>query len=171
MMRYGPSPTRHPTGHPDGQTAWRDYRYDGASTLHATLLETLDTAAVWSVARGLARSADAYKAHLIACDQPRRNRLDGRGNLSEENLAEFTKFFLRICVDQVTFMQGLMQPERLRTRILLWAEEETRLTRLPPKAATVLEAILYRGELLRGDVAALVRHGRAAGASRHLRVD
>jgi Fic family protein len=31
--------------------------------------------------------------HLAACDQAKRNDLDGRGNLSEENLAEFTRFF------------------------------------------------------------------------------
>jgi hypothetical protein len=30
----------------------------------------------------------AYKGHLAACDQTRRNDLDGRGNLSEESLAE-----------------------------------------------------------------------------------
>jgi hypothetical protein len=51
---------------------------------HATLLETLDTGAVWSVARGLARNAQTYKGHLSACDQTRRNDLDGRGHLSEE---------------------------------------------------------------------------------------
>ena len=28
------------------------------------------------------------------------------------------------CIDQVTFMERLMQPDRLRARILLWAEEE-----------------------------------------------
>ena len=68
---------------------------------HAMLLETLDTGAVWSVARGLARNVDAYKGHLAACDITRRNDLDGRGNLSEEALAGFTEFFLRICIDQV----------------------------------------------------------------------
>src|SRR5207302_11219534 len=58
---------------------------------HASLLETLDTGAVWSVARGLARNVEEYKRHLAACDGPRRNDLDGRGNLSEEALAAFTE--------------------------------------------------------------------------------
>ena len=31
--------------------------------------------------------------HLAACDQAKPNDLDGRDNLSEENLAEFTRFF------------------------------------------------------------------------------
>jgi hypothetical protein len=30
-------------------------------------------------------------------------------------------------------METLMQPDRLRNRILLWAEEETRLSQLPPQ--------------------------------------
>lgn len=118
---------------------------------HAMLLDLLETGGVWSVARGLARNAAQYKTLLNNCDLPRRNELDGRGNLSEEALAEFTRFFLTICVDQVTFMEGLMQPDRLRARILVWAEEEIRLGELPAKSGTILEAVLYRGELPRGD--------------------
>ncbi len=126
---------------------------------HATLLDALDTGAVWSIARGLARNVNEYKGHLAACDLPRRNDLDGRGNLSEENLAEFTSFFLTVCLDQVKFMEGLMQPDQLRTRILTWADEEVRLNKLPPKANNILEALLYRGELPRGDAAAIVGTG------------
>ena len=126
---------------------------------HATLLEALDTGAVWSVARGLARNVASYKGHLAACDQTRRNDLDGRGNLSEEALAEFTQFFLRTCLDQVTSMEGLMQPDSLRARILLWAEEEMHLDRLPPKSSAILEALLYRGELPRGAAAGIVGTG------------
>jgi Fic family protein len=126
---------------------------------HAMLLETLDTGAVWSAARGLARNVQTYKGHLAACDQARRNDLDGRGNLSEEALVEFTNFFLRTCIDQVDFIEGLMQPDRLRTRIVLWAEEEIRLDNLPPKSTSILEAILYRGELPRADAAGAVGTG------------
>jgi Fic family protein len=126
---------------------------------HATLLEALDTGAVWSIARGLARNVDSYKGHLADCDQPRRNDLDGRGNLSEEALADFTRFFLTSCLDQVTFMEGLMQPDQLRARILLWAEEQIRIDKLPPKSGAILEAVLYRGELPRGDAGAIVGTG------------
>jgi Fic family protein len=126
---------------------------------YAVLRETLDTGGVWSIARGLARNVDEYKQHLAACDMPRRNDLDGRGTLSEEALAAFTAFFLRICIDQVKFMEELVQPDRLRARILIWAEEEIRLDTLPPKAGNVLEALLYRGELPRADVPELVGTG------------
>ncbi len=131
---------------------------------HAVLLEVLDSGGVWSVSRGLARNVAAYKAHLASCDLPRRNDLDGRGGLSEEELARFTRFFLETCIDQVTFMEGLVEPDRLRARILLWVAEEVQLGQLPPKAGNVLEAILFRGELPRADVARLLgatdRHAR-----------
>lgn len=126
---------------------------------HAQLLPLLDTGAVWSVARGLARNVQEYKQLLANCDLPRRNDLDGRGSLSEEALGEFTQFFLRICIDQVSFMETLMQPDRLRARILMWAEEEIRVGELPPKAGLVLEAILYRGELPRGEADTLLGTG------------
>ncbi|HXG89503.1 MAG TPA: Fic family protein [Vicinamibacterales bacterium] len=123
---------------------------------HASLLETLDTGSIWSVARGLARNAADYKKHLMDSDSERRGDLDGRGNLSEEALADFTEFFLRICLDQVRFMEGLVQPDRLRDRILVWVEEEIRARQLPPKSGQVLEAVLFRGELPRGDVSSLL---------------
>lgn len=131
---------------------------------HAMLLQTLDTGAVWSIARGLARKVGEYKGHLAACDLPRRNDLDGRGHLSEEALAAFTRFFLTTCIDQVSFMDSLVEPTRLRTRIRLWTEEESRLGKLPPKAGNILEAVLYRGELPRSEIAELLgttpRHAR-----------
>ena len=123
---------------------------------HATLLETLDTGAVWSVARGLARKVDTYKELLANCDRTRRNDLDGRGNLSEEALVDFTRFFLKMCIDQVEFMEKLVQPNELRTRIHLWVEEEAARKRVNPKAAMLLDAILYRGEVPRGDVAQIL---------------
>jgi Fic family protein len=126
---------------------------------HATMLDTLDTGAVWSVARGLARNVGEYKKLLADCDLQRRNDLDGRGALSEEALAEFTRFFLKVCIDQVDFMESLVQPDRLRTRILMWAEEEIRLGELPLKSGRILEAVLYRGELPRGDADTVVGTG------------
>jgi len=64
--------------------------------------------------------------------------------------------FLSMCIDQVEFMEGLMQPDKLRTRILLCAEEEIRLDALPARSGNILEVVLYRGELPRSDAAAAV---------------
>jgi Fic family protein len=126
---------------------------------HATLLETLDTGSIWSIARGLARHEKIYKTHLANCDMERRNGLDGRGSLSEETLAEFTRFFLQICLDQIDFMEGLVHPDRLRHRLLAWAGEEVSMGSLPPKSELILEAILYRGELPRSEVPKLLGVG------------
>lgn len=126
---------------------------------YAMLKDALDTGGIWSVARGLARRETEYKRHLQACDSPRRGDLDGRGSLSEAALARFAIFFLEICLDQIAFMEQLVEPTRLRDRILIWAEEEIRGGRLPPKSGLVLEALLFRGLLPRGDVAELLSVG------------
>lgn len=123
---------------------------------YAVLREALDTGGIWSVARGLARQEAAYKKHLAECDLPRRNDLDGRGTLSEEALTGFARFFLEVCLDQVRFMEQLMEPNSLRGRIISWAEAESASGALPAKAAMVLEAVLFRGELARGDVETLL---------------
>lgn len=132
---------------------------------HAMLLNALETGGVWSISRGLARNVQAYKRHLTNCDLTRRNDLDGRGNLSEEALADFTKFFLEICIDQVRFMENLIEPGRLHKRIIGWANEETQAGVLPAKASLILETILFRGELMRSEIPALLgeiseRHAR-----------
>lgn len=124
---------------------------------HAMMSEALDTAGIWSIARGLARNVDEYKGHLAECDLQRRNDFDGRGNLSDEALAGFTRFFLQTCIDQVNFMKSLMQPDQLRARILTWAEEEARLGSFHKSATNILEAALFRGELPRSDVPVLVQ--------------
>jgi Fic family protein len=130
---------------------------------HAMLLSLLDTGAVWSVARGLARNVVNYKSLLSNCDRTRRNDLDGRGALSEEALAEFTRFFLTVCIDQVRFMETLVQPDRLRARVLVWANEEIALGTLPSQAGRILEAIVHRGELPRSEVDAITGTGDRQG--------
>lgn len=136
---------------------------------HATTLTVLDTGGIWSIARGLARNVYDYKSHLANCDLSRRNDLDGRGNLSEEALTDFTRFFLNTCIDQINFMENLMQPDLLRTRILFWAKEEIQRGTYPPQSIQILEAILYRGEISRGEIPVLLnvtdRHARRLTSS------
>ena len=55
--------------------------------------------------------------------------------MSEEALIDFTLFFLNTCIDQVKFMESLVEPDRLRARVLLWAEEKAKL-RLQPESDT-----------------------------------
>jgi Fic family protein len=122
---------------------------------YSMLLDALDTGGIWSIARGLARNEGQYKALLTACDLPRRNDLDGRGNLSEEALAEFTRFFLETCIDQVKFMEELVAPEKLRSRIFTWANEEIKSKTILPQSLKVLERLLYQGELEREEITSM----------------
>src|SRR5262249_60065924 len=98
----------------------------------------LSKSAGFGRSRGLARNSTAYKGHLAACDLRRRNDLDGRGNLSEEALVDFTRFFLNSCLDQIDFMEGLMRPAELRARIMGWADDEIRTKRLHEKVKLIL---------------------------------
>jgi hypothetical protein len=74
---------------------------------------------LWSVSRGLARGLESrteYFRMMDHADSPRQGDLDGRGNLSEKALQEFTQWFLEVCLDQVEFMSGLFDLNRLDAR-------------------------------------------------------
>jgi Fic family protein len=119
---------------------------------HAVAVTALDSKALWSIARGLARRVDDYKGLLALNDEIRRGDLDGRGALSERNLAVFSKFFLNTCKDQISFMMQLMEPNSLRKRIGNWAREESKkddhkTKKLPKHAAEILERLTYQGSL------------------------
>lgn len=123
---------------------------------HAMLLECLDGGAIWSVARGLARQEAAYKRHLAECDLPPRGGVDGSGALSEEALAGFTAFFLNACLDQIQFMQSLVQPKHLRDRILTWATTQMQRGALPEQSDRLLKSLLIDGVLTRAEIPGLL---------------
>lgn len=107
---------------------------------------------LWSISRGLARGLESrgdYKRLMDHADAPRRGDLDGRGNLSQQALVEFMTWFLRVCVDQVTFMSGLFELDQLAKRFAIFVE---RSGNLKPKAAAVLDEALVRGSIERGDM-------------------
>jgi Fic family protein len=107
---------------------------------------------LWSISRGLARGLDSrgdYKRMMDHADSPRQGDLDGRGNLSRRALIDFVSWFLRVCLDQVTFMSGLFAIETLGRRLHHYVE---RSERLKPEAARLLDEALIRGEFERGEV-------------------
>jgi hypothetical protein len=93
--------------------------------------------------RAVSKAAASTNAHM-----PRQGDLDGRGNLSRRALAEFTAWFLKVCLDQVTFMTGLFALERSS---IAFASAERRTWR--PEAWLLLERVLQQGEVPRGDAA------------------
>lgn len=106
---------------------------------------------LWSVSRGLARGLESrteYKSMMDHADMPRQGNLDGRGNLSQRALQDFVLWFLRVCLDQVTFMASLFEIDMLAKRLRSHVE---RSETLRPEAARLLEEALIRGEFERGD--------------------
>lgn len=107
---------------------------------------------LWSISRGLARGLESrgdYKRMMDHADMPRQGDLDGRGNLSQRALIEFVSWFLRTCLDQVTFMSELFELGTLGRRLRTYVE---RSEKLKPEAARLLEEALIRGEFERGEV-------------------
>ena len=106
---------------------------------------------LWSISRGLARGLESrteYKRMMDLADTPRQGDLDGRGNLSERALTDFVTWFLRVALDQVTFMSELFDLGNLANRLRIFVERDRRLK---PEAAVLLEQTLIRGEIERGE--------------------
>ncbi|SEM47778.1 Fic family protein [Syntrophus gentianae] len=117
---------------------------------------------LWSVSRGLACRNIDYKSALALADLPRRNDLDGRGNLSNEGLVHFCRFFLDVCLDQVEYMGSLLRLEELVERIRRYVElrnsglidgpSEGKKLRI--ESARMLQEVLLKGKAARGSVIA-----------------
>lgn len=129
------------------------------------------TNGLWSPVRGLARQHEMYYARLNNADLPRRNDLDGRGTLSQEELVAFARFFLEACLDQVQFMRSLMDMGELRNRLqdllVLLAHRpwqigsETSVIKL--EALEPLHYVALTGPLERGRFVAMTGLGERTG--------
>ncbi len=118
---------------------------------HAMALQAgIGAHGLWSVSRGLARGLESrndYKRMMDYADSPRESDLDGRGNLSLKALEEFVAWFLRVCLDQVTFMESLFKLDSLSSRLKRYQE----VMGWKPEAYHLLEATLIKGEVARGE--------------------
>ena len=123
---------------------------------HALLRRAGVGSPLWSVARGLARNVDAYRVYLARADDPPQGTLDGRGLLSDGRLADFCRFFLAACIDQVRFMQALLAPEALAGRVREFVAAEAAGNRLDARVQPILEQAVLFGVVPRGDVPGLV---------------
>ncbi len=109
--------------------------------------------ALWSVSRGLARNVTEYKARLADADSWRESYTDGRGSLSQRGLIDFCEFFLTVCVDQVRFMEQLLEPAGLLDRVRRYCTEQLERKAMPKGAFEVLREIILLGPLPRAKVA------------------
>jgi Fic family protein len=112
---------------------------------------------LWSVNRGLARQRERYFQMLDAADGPRQGDLDGRGNLSQQMLWEWCRFFIELCEDQVTFMGTMLDlgnlKDRLRTYVLVKGTSdggrEYREEAILPLQTVACAGVVSRGDFIR----------------------
>lgn len=144
-----------------------------AARLHTHLvLDAMGlTHGLWSPMRGLARAQERYFARLNNADLPRRNDLDGRGPLSQEELVEFARYFLELCLDQVRFMSQRLDLASLKDRIkaLLvdlegkpWQIGSEKST-VKPEALEALHYIAMAGPIKRSRFVAMTGLGERSG--------
>jgi Fic family protein len=123
---------------------------------------------LWSLSRGFARNRTEYYERLANADQERSSSSadDGRGHLSERALWDFCEFTLRVMVDQIAFMEQLLDLDGLERRI----EHYVRVVdpKVAPDADRVfllLREALLRGEFPRGESARVVGASDRTGRS------
>jgi Fic family protein len=130
---------------------------------HLVLFRLGLTNGLWSPMRGLARAHELYYARLNNADLPRRNDLDGRGALSQEELVAFASFFLDTCLDHVRFMSGMLALDAFRERLAdLLRQLDARPWQVgaeksvvKPEAAAALHYVALTGPMERGNFIAM----------------
>lgn len=107
----------------------------------------VNRACLWSMSRGFAKTSEDYKAKLANADHPRMGDLDGRGNLSEQRLAEFCEYAMRTAIDQATFMAKMFSLDTFKFR----AENYFQKVRfdLKPESAYLFVHTFSSGEIER----------------------
>jgi len=116
---------------------------------HASFLRLGVGGNVWSVSRGLARTHKDYKSKLQNADQARQGDFDGRGALSEKALIDFCEYFLSTSIDQIDFMESLLQPGEFLRRMKLYCDDEVEAGRLPKRSMAMLREAFLTGQFER----------------------
>jgi Fic family protein len=117
---------------------------------------------LWSLSRGFAQNRLQYYHLLSNADQARASSSaeDGRGHLSERALWSFCEFTLQVMIDQIQFMESMLDLDHLERRIQHYvAVVDTEVSQNAAYIFLLLREALLRGEFPRGEA------GRIIGAS------
>ncbi len=106
---------------------------------------------LWNVTRAFARNRKDYDTYLALADLPRRNDLDGRGPLSEEELIKYCKFFLKACLNQVKYMEGVLNFSQIEKRFLAFLSYK-QVALLSKNTAKIIERIFRQGRVERKEI-------------------
>ncbi|MFW5722538.1 MAG: Fic family protein [Desulfohalobiaceae bacterium] len=138
--------------------AWLHPFRDGngrVARLHTSLLlarHRVNTGNLWSLSRGFSRNKQGYMLNLNATDSPGE---PGQGTFFHQGLtADFCRFFFEICLDQISFMDGLLDLKEVEARIEWMVEDliRTDLPKLAPEASRLVRSVFRRGSVPRGEV-------------------
>lgn len=134
--------------HPFNDGNGRIARLHTHAALHAMGL----TSGMWSPMRGLARTHQAYYDALHNADELRQGDFDGRGALTQKGLVQWVKYFLNICIDQVSFMEKMLDLQDFKDRLetLLIVEEKKGKSGLKVAALIPLHYVAITGPIERG---------------------
>ncbi len=125
----------------------------------------IDAGGLWSLSRGLAFRRDEYYERLSNADRERDSASgdDGHGHLSEHALREFCEFVLRVMLDQISFMDNLLDLEALADRMEQYVRLEAGLGEAAARVFLLLREALFRGEFPRGESARIAGTGERTG--------
>ena len=125
-------------------------------------LAGVEAAGLWSISRGFSRDIERYKASLAHADQPRQGSSDGRGVLSDRGLLGFQTYFLQTCLQQISYVQGLLDIQTFDKRLHVYVAMRTTgsavdtngqlLPKWRPQTALLLRAVINQPRVMRSQV-------------------
>lgn len=113
--------------------------------------EELDASGLWSISRGLARNNSLYKTALANADNRRFNDYDGRGNLSNKSLVAFCEFFLSTAIDQVEYMENILDINNMIQRIENFVDIMVIRNKMRIESKHILIDIFLKGKISKVD--------------------
>ena len=102
--------------------------------------------------RGLTNKGE-YKLFMDSADSQRRGDRDGRGNLSEAALAEFSEWFMSVMLDQIRFSKAVFRLDKLQERYKDLLVDQ----KFDAKSIDLVASVFKFGALERGDVPKAMR--------------
>lgn len=111
---------------------------------------------LWSINRGFSRKKNWYMINLQSADSP-----DKKSNgFDQEIFADFCAFFLESCLEQIAFMDKLLDFKRVDARIDGYINERGKHlgaeSPIDPRSGRLLKALFSQGKIPRGEAGAIM---------------
>ncbi|MDY6824829.1 MAG: Fic family protein [Thermodesulfobacteriota bacterium] len=111
---------------------------------------------LWSINRAFSREKNWYMINLQSADSP-----DEQGSrFDQEIFADFCAFFLESCLNQIAFMDKILDFKRMDARIDSYINERDKergaLNPIDPRSGKLLKALFARGEIPRKEAGTIM---------------